>query len=71
MKLIESSASSGIVVASSPSAGPLLKINIFFFLLSACTEEISTPNIIRLLPNPSPLDNEKVPHTSNPIPYPE
>ena len=28
-------------------------------------------NIITFLPNPLPLDNEKLPCESNPVPYPE
>ena len=41
-----------------------------FFLLPACTEELlSTPYIITFLPNPSPLDTEKNPRTSNTITY--
>ena len=32
---------------------------------------MSAPNIITFFPNPLPLDNEKLPHASNTIPYPE
>ena len=42
----------------------------FFFLLSTCTEELtSTQKIIAFLPNK--LATEKVPHLSGPIPYPK
>ena len=32
---------------------------------------MSTANIITFLPNPIPLDQEKLPRASNPIPYSE
>ena len=51
--------------------GPSPRINISFFLLSTCTEELmSTPQILTLQPNP-PLENENVPCPSNPVLYPE
>ena len=54
----------------SPCIGPLSRIKMSSFLLSAWTEElVSTPKIITVLPNPS-LGNEKVAFISNPIPYP-
>ena len=47
------------------------RIKIYFFLLSACTENfISTPKINTLQPNP-PQGNEKVPLLLNPMPYPD
>ena len=43
----------------------------YFFLLSASTEElISAPKIITFLPN-QPVGNENVPLIWNTIPYPE
>ena len=52
--------------------GPLTRINKSYFLLSTRQDEfISTPNIITLLPNPLPLDQEKVPFTTNLFPIPE
>ena len=43
-----------------------------FLLLSTCTHElISVLNIITLLSNPLPSDNEKLPRVSNPTLYPE
>ena len=43
----------------------------FFFLLSTCTEELtSTQKIIALLLHIT-LATEKVPHLSGPIPYPK
>ena len=51
---------------------PLLRIKKSLFLLSIYTDElISLPNIIMFLPNPLPSDCDKLPHTSNPLPYPE
>ena len=72
MKLIAYSASGVTVVSSNPSVGPLTRIKIYFFLLSACTEKLlSTPNIIAFLPIQSPLETEELPHVSIPILYPE
>ena len=59
------------VVLSNPCVGPSPRINIYFFLLTTCMEElISTPKIITFLPIP-PLGNEKVPFLSNPMSYTE
>ena len=47
-------------------------MKIYLFLLSICRNElISAPNIITFSSNQRPLDNEKFPHASNPVPYPE
>ena len=55
---------------SNPCIGPSARIKIYFFLLSACTEElISTPKIIQFLPNPLPTEN--CPFLSNPIACPD
>ena len=57
-----------IAASSTPSTGPLPRLKICFFLLSACAEELLwTQNTF--LQNLSPPDNEKRPHASNPIPY--
>ena len=49
--------------------GPSPRIEISFFLLSTCIEElISSPKIITLQPNATP-ENEIVPRPSNPVPY--
>ena len=55
---------------SNPCVGPSPTIEISFFLLSICTEElISTLKIIQFVPNP--LLTENFPFLSNPMPYPE
>ena len=59
-------------VWSNPSLGTFPKINISFFLLSACTEQLlGTRNITKFLPNLTPLDNEKAEYASNSVPYPK
>ena len=58
-------------MCSNPFVGTLVKIKIYFFFLSTCTEElVSTPKIITFLPNPV-TGNEELPCLSNPITYPE
>ena len=70
MDLIEYAFSAGSVVLSN-SCFDLRQESKCLFLLSTCTEElISTPKIVTFLPNP-PAGKEKVPLTSNKIPYPE
>ena len=67
--MIEYLASAVNVVSSNPFVGPLLRIKISFFLLSACTKELlPTLNNIACLPNPLPSENEKVTGISNSIP---
>ena len=67
VKLIQYLFSEVNVKPFNPSIGPSARIEIFFFLLSACTQElISTRKIITLQPN-SPLENEKVIFPSNPL----
>ena len=70
--MIEYSTSLVNVLSSNPPVGPLLRIKISFFLLSACREELlSTPNVITFLPNLLLPDNKKASHASNPIPFQE
>ena len=70
VKLIEYTFS-GLCLRSSYCVGPLPKIKMSFFLLSIFVDELmSTPKVIKFLPNPMP-GNENLPHLSNPIPYPE
>ena len=72
LKLIEYSASTVNVESSNPRVGPLLRIDISFFQLSVCTEELlSNRNIMTVLQSPLPSVNEKNPRASNPIPYPK
>ena len=71
-KFIACSFSAVSVVSSKPCVGPLPRIRISFYLLPIYADElISAPNIITFLLNPLPLDNEKLPCTSNPMPYSE
>ena len=70
--MVEYSASTVNVVSSNPRVGSLPRVNISFFQLSACTEELlSTPNIMIVLQSPLPFVNEKNPSTSNLTPNPE
>ena len=72
LKLREYSVYGVNVVSSNPFVGPLPRIKIFFFILSAFKEELlSNEYIITFLPNLLRLDKEKVPRVSNSILYPE
>ena len=65
-KLIEYWASADKVVSF--NLGSILRIRIYFFLFSICTDElISTPKITTVLPT-LPSGNEKSERESNPIP---
>ena len=69
LKFIAYNFSAVNVVLPNHCNGPLSKIKISLFLLSICADElISALNIMALLPNPLPSDNEKVPFRINPIP---
>ena len=58
------------VVSSYSFVGPLSRINIYFALLSICTDElISAPKITTFFPMLS-SDNENSERESSPIPYP-
>ena len=67
-KLIEYQASAVKVVSSNPCVRPIPKINISFFLLLICTDELmSTPKIVTFLPTLASVnDNSEREH--NPIP---
>ena len=70
VKLIEN-IFSAVTACSNLCVGPLPRIEIYFFLLSVCGDElISTPKIVTFLANPI-AGNPNVPFISNPIPYPE
>ena len=78
MKLREYSASAIIVVTCNSFIWLLSRINISFFLLSACAEELLPlysraikSYISIILPDPQTPDSEKDTRESNPIPYPE
>ena len=58
------------VVSSNICIGPLPRIRISFFLLSACADElISTPKIMTFLPDPLLSDNVKLSLVSDTDPY--
>ena len=78
MKLREYSASAIIVVTCNSFIWLLSRINISFFLLSACAEELlplysrAIKSYISIfLPDPQTPDSEKDTRESNPIPHPE
>ena len=56
-----------------PSVGPFQESKYLSFCYQyACPYEvIPAQNIVTVLPNPLPSDNEKLPCISNPIPHPE
>ena len=64
-------ASAVVVVLSNPCVGPSPRTNIYFFLLSECTDELlSIPEIKTFLPQSKP-GYEKSEQESNSLPYPE
>ena len=71
VKLFEYFFSAVSVVSLNPCVRPSRRVEISFFLLSTCAEEvISTQKFITFSLNLL-VGNEKVPFISNPIPYPE